>query len=58
MSRETLAAITKSVSIPIVAIGGITYDNMDSLKDTGVAGVSVISAIFAKEDEGCLLYTS
>lgn len=52
MSRETLAAITKSVSIPIVAIGGITYDNMDSLKDTGVAGVSVISAIFAKEDEG------
>lgn len=49
MSRETLAAITKSVSIPIVAIGGITYDNMDSLKDTGVAGVSVISAILQRK---------
>lgn len=52
MSRETLLAITQSVTIPIVAIGGIQYDNMDYLKDTGVSGVSVISAIFAKEDEG------
>lgn len=52
MARETLLAIAKSVSIPIVAIGGINYENMDYLKDTGVAGVSVISAIFAKDDEG------
>lgn len=52
MSRETLLAIAKSVSIPIVAIGGISYENMDYLKDTGVSGVSVISAIFAKDNEG------
>lgn len=52
MTRETLLAIAKSVSIPIVAIGGINYENMDYLKDTGVSGVSVISAIFAKENEG------
>lgn len=52
MSRETLLAIANSVNIPIVAIGGITYDNMDYLKDTGVHGVAVISAIFGSENPG------
>jgi len=52
MSRETLLAIANSVNIPIVAIGGITYDNMDYLKDTGVHGVAVISAIFGSGNPG------
>lgn len=50
VSRETLKAICDAVSIPVVAIGGITYENMGELKDTGIAGISVISAIFGKED--------
>ena len=42
--------ICKAVSIPVVAIGGITKDNVRELKGTGIAGISVISAIFAQKD--------
>jgi thiamine-phosphate pyrophosphorylase len=51
MTRDTLLEITDAVSLPVVAIGGISYDNMDTLKGTGVDGIAVISAIFANEDE-------
>lgn len=50
MTKETLLEITKNVSIPVVAIGGITYENCDYLENTGVSGVAVISAIFAQDD--------
>ncbi|WP_348521812.1 thiamine phosphate synthase [Clostridium sp. BJN0001] len=50
MSKETLLEITRNVNIPIVAIGGITYDNCDYLKGIGVDGISVISAIFGAEN--------
>lgn len=40
-----LQKIVNAVSIPIVAIGGITLDNVSSLRETGVNGVAVISAI-------------
>lgn len=50
MSKETLIDIAENVDIPIVAIGGINYDNMDYLKNTGVSGIAVISAIFASSD--------
>lgn len=52
MHKDTLLAIAESVSIPIVAIGGINYENMDYLENTGVSGISVISAIFAAQDGG------
>ena len=52
MSIETLVEIAGSVDIPVVAIGGITYENMDALKDTGVSGLAVVSAIFAAKDAG------
>lgn len=52
MSRETLLAITKAVHIPVIAIGGVTYENIDELEGTGVNGVSVVSAIFAQKDPG------
>lgn len=52
MTKETLIEISNSVSIPIVAIGGINGDNMDKLKDTGINGVAIISAIFASKDIG------
>lgn len=50
LDRKTLMDICKAVSIPIVAIGGITKDNVRELKGTGIAGISVISAIFAQKD--------
>lgn len=50
VSYETLKAITHAVSIPVIAIGGITAENVIELKGTGIAGVAVISAIFAQKD--------
>ncbi|MCR4705144.1 MAG: thiamine phosphate synthase [Lachnospiraceae bacterium] len=50
MSRETLRAITESVDIPVVAIGGVDGDNLPLLKGTGVAGAAIVSAIFSAED--------
>lgn len=50
VSFETLKAICSSVSIPVVAIGGITRDNMMRLSGSGICGIAVISAIFAQPD--------
>ena len=50
VSYETLKEICKAVKIPVVAIGGITSDNVSELKNSGISGIAVISAIFAAED--------
>ena len=50
VSYDTVKAIVEAVSIPVIAIGGITKDNVGELSGTGIAGVAVISAIFAKEN--------
>ena len=50
VSIETLKAICDSVNIPIVAIGGINEENIIKLKGSGIAGISVVSAIFAQKD--------
>lgn len=50
LSMEELARICKSVSIPVVAIGGLTYENMDVLRGSGVDGIAVISALLCAED--------
>lgn len=50
VSFETLKAICEAVSIPVVAIGGITKENLIQLKGSGVAGIAVVSAIFAQKD--------
>lgn len=42
--------ICNAVKIPVVAIGGITKDNVTQLKGLGFSGISVISAIFAQKD--------
>ena len=47
---ETLKAICEAVTIPVVAIGGITKENMIELKDSGIVGIAVISAVFAADD--------
>ena len=50
VSFETLQAICEAVDLPVVAIGGISRENVMELKDSGIAGIAVISAIFAKPD--------
>lgn len=50
VSFETLSDICKSVSIPVVAIGGIQKHNIKELSGTGIDGVALISAIFASKD--------
>ena len=50
LSRDNLLKLTAMLDMPIVAIGGINYDNCDYLKDTGVDGIAVVSAIFASDD--------
>jgi thiamine-phosphate pyrophosphorylase len=48
-SRE-LAAICAAVKIPVVAIGGISLDNLMTLGGSGIVGVAVVSALFAAAD--------
>ncbi|MGE7760941.1 thiamine phosphate synthase [Peribacillus sp. NPDC097895] len=45
MAIGDLEEICRSVSIPAVAIGGITADNISLLSDRGLAGTAVVSAI-------------
>lgn len=46
---DVLREICQAVSIPVVAIGGITRENVTELAGTGICGVAVISAIYAQE---------
>ena len=50
VSRETLRASCAAVKIPVIAIGGITLENLPTLAGTGICGVAVISAIFGQKD--------
>lgn len=50
VSLETLKEICEAVDIPVIAIGGITKDNVEQLKDSGIVGIAVISALFAQKD--------
>ena len=50
VSFDTLKEICSAVRIPVVAIGGISKDNILRLSGSGICGVAVISAIFAQPD--------
>ena len=50
VTAETMRAVTAAVSIPVVAIGGIEESNILQLQGRGLAGVAVVSAIFAAQD--------
>ena len=47
MTKELLQSICQSVTIPVVAIGGIHRGNIASLEGTGIRGAAVVSGIFA-----------
>ncbi len=50
VSHETVKAICEAVSIPVIAIGGITQGNIKELAGNGLCGIAVISAIYAQKD--------
>lgn len=50
MDHALLQEICGSVHIPVVAIGGITAENVTQLQGRGMAGVAVVSGIFACPD--------
>ncbi len=50
ISPAELREICASVAIPAVAIGGINADNLAELAGCGMAGIAVVSALFAAAD--------
>lgn len=50
VTTEVLKEICNAVSIPVVAIGGISKNNIKTLTGTNISGIAVISAIFAQEN--------
>lgn len=50
LPMQTLREICNAVPIPVVAIGGITEQNLQQLSGSGIAGAAVVSAIFAQEN--------
>lgn len=50
ITQEQLREICSAVSIPAVAIGGISLDNVSELKGGGMQGIAVVSALFAADD--------
>ena len=50
ISFDTLKDICRAVSIPVIAIGGITEENVRELAGSGICGIAVISAIYAQSD--------
>ncbi|MBR6542226.1 MAG: thiamine phosphate synthase, partial [Anaerotignum sp.] len=50
LTKGVLRDICAAVDVPVVAIGGISKENILELKGTGADGVALVSAIFAAED--------
>lgn len=56
ITKDMLRQISSSVSIPTVAIGGITREKIPELSECEISGVALVSAIFASKDimEECI----
>ena len=50
VSLQTLSEICAAVNIPVVAIGGININNINELAGSGIAGVALISALYAQNN--------
>lgn len=50
ITKKDLKEIVDSISIPVVAIGGINLNNAHELNGTGIAGLSVVSAIMSSDN--------
>lgn len=52
MSLDALREITAKSKLPVYAIGGISKDNINELRNTGIYGVAVVSGIFKGDIKG------
>ena len=50
ISKETIRTVTAAAGVPVVAIGGVNRENILELRGLGLAGVAVVSGIFAQGD--------
>ena len=50
VGHTLLSQICSAVTVPVVAIGGISEENATQLRGSGIAGIAVVSAIFAQND--------
>ncbi|MNM64883.1 Thiamine-phosphate synthase [compost metagenome] len=50
VSIELLEEIKKSLTVPVVGIGGISQNNAELLKESKIDGIAVVSSILGKED--------
>ena len=50
ISKETIRAVTAAAGVPVVAIGGVSRENILELKGLGLAGAAVVSGIFGQRD--------
>ena len=50
ITKKDLKEVVDSINIPVVAIGGINLENASELKNTGIKGLSVVSAIMSSEN--------
>ena len=50
ITPEKLTEICKSISIPVVAIGGINLEIVHLIKNCGQSGIAVVSALFSQDD--------
>jgi len=50
VSIELLGEIKKSLTVPVVGIGGINENNVELLKESKIDGIAVVSAILGKDD--------
>lgn len=60
VSLNELQDIVENVNIPVVAIGGITSNNIEKLSKTGISGAAIISDIFSRDNitEHCIYLSS
>lgn len=52
---DVLKQIVEISKVPVFAIGGIDADNVSLLKDTGIAGVCMMSAFMGSDDPGSVV---
>ena len=50
LGTENLKKICGAVGIPVVAIGGVSADNIPQLENCGISGIAVVSAIFGADN--------
>ncbi|WP_347707756.1 thiamine phosphate synthase [Clostridium sp. 1001275B_160808_H3] len=50
VSMETLKEIKRNADLPIVVIGGLSLDNIESFNGYDIEGYAIVSAILGKDD--------